>query len=508
MLFCDIFVIYDFFIMKNIFKRNKIYYYRVVIHSRFKKYFKTNSDLYIKSLKTSNKKEAIILANYLNSRLNYIKSSHMLLTNEELKNIFLDFTSTNLEAIKNRHKQLTINEIDKLIDYYNNSDVDVYDDTLSKELEALDKVFVENNINTMFDTDQQDIEYLVDKIKQFKIFALNQAKLEVEKVIIKDTNTKQINTIEDRTIINTIEDCKLLFLKSHDKKLRYEQNIDLLIKYLNKRKISNIEDVTHSIIKDFRNDYYKTNTEIRKTTINNCLTHLHTFFKFCKLERLYPYENPCENSHFNLSVFEKSESQRDCWTDEDVKKILNNLDILKINQRTKKFCKYAKEYKTIILIAMYSGARESEICQLKVSDVLQEEESKINYFRFIVESEEESKKNANSWRFVPIHKDLEPYIFDYIKNMDKRRKGLFTISGKQFGKDFSKYKTILKFDRKKVFHSFRHSIANKLKNQAKDVEVGKEITGHAKNTSFNRYAKNYDLVNKKEVIDKIFYKLD
>lgn len=267
------------------------------------------------------------------------------------------------------------------------------------------------------------------------------------------------------------------------------------------------------MIKAFRNDYYKTSKN-SKTTTNQVLTHLSTFFKFCKKERLYSYENPIEDSHFDLNVREQANSQRDFFSDEDFKKILENLHILQTNQRTKKLRKYASEYEAIILIGAYTGARESEIIQLKRDDVLQEEESKINYFRFILDIDEEeeeleeSLKNTNSWRFVPIHQFIEPFILEYVNNMDKRRKNLFTITPKQFGKDFSKFKTSLGFGRKLVFHSFRHSVANKLKNQAKNEEVGQEITGHAKNTSFNRYAKSYDLINKKEVLDKIYYKLD
>ena len=85
---------------------------------------------------------------------------------------------------------------------------------------------------------------------------------------------------------------------------------------------------------------------------------------------------------------------------------------------------------------------------------------------------------------------------------------LFQITLSYLSKNFSLFKTQIGFNHKLAFHSFRHSVANKLKNKGKDTEIGEEITGHAKKTSFNRYAKSYDVVNKKEVLDKIFYKLD
>ena len=155
---------------------------------------------------------------------------------------------------------------------------------------------------------------------------------------------------------------------------------------------------------------------------------------------------------------------------------------------------------------MYSGARENEILNLTKEDILIEKDSNIKYFRFIVDDEDESIKNDNSWRFVPIHKDLENYLYTYIDSISSNK--LFQITLSYLSKNFSLFKTQIGFNHKLAFHSFRHSVANKLKNKGKDTEIGEEITGHAKKTSFNRYAKSYDVVNKKEVLDKIFYKLD
>lgn len=114
--------------MKNLFKRNKTYYFRAVVPAALKIYF-SQKNLYIMSLKTSNRNEAIIFANFLNSKLNYIKRQSMLLSNNELLSIVEDFTSTNVESIKNRHKHLTIDEIDKLINHYNSEEINIYDET-------------------------------------------------------------------------------------------------------------------------------------------------------------------------------------------------------------------------------------------------------------------------------------------------------------------------------------------------------------------------------------------
>ena len=86
--------------MKNLFKRKKNYYYRIVISRDFKIHF-NNLDLYVRSLKTTNKNEAILLTKFLNNKFNFIKSQKMLLTKEQLNSIIEDFKSTNLDSIKN-----------------------------------------------------------------------------------------------------------------------------------------------------------------------------------------------------------------------------------------------------------------------------------------------------------------------------------------------------------------------------------------------------------------------
>lgn len=164
--------------MKNLFKRKKNYYYRIVVPREFKIYF-NNLDLYVRSLKTTNKNEAILLTKFLTSKLNFIKRQKMLLTKEQLNSIIEDFKLTNLDSIKNRHKMLSIDSIDELIKNYNNKEFNVYDDSLKQEINGLSKVFLKNGIDTMFDTDTKDIDFLVDEIVQIKLNAqLSHIKIE------------------------------------------------------------------------------------------------------------------------------------------------------------------------------------------------------------------------------------------------------------------------------------------------------------------------------------------
>ena len=84
----------------------------------------------------------------------------MLLSNNELLSIVKDFISTNVESIKNRHKHLTIiDEIDKFINHYNSEEINIYDETIEKEIKELSRVLVEHNIDSNFDTDTSDLDF-------------------------------------------------------------------------------------------------------------------------------------------------------------------------------------------------------------------------------------------------------------------------------------------------------------------------------------------------------------
>lgn len=232
--------------MKNLFKRKKNYYYRIVVPREFKIYF-NNLDLYIRSLKTTNKNEAILLTKFLTSKLNFIKRQKMLLTKEQLNSIIEDFKLTNLDSIKNRHKMLSIDSIDELIKNYNDKEFNVYDDSLKQEINGLSKVFLKNGIDTMFDTDTKDIDFLVDEIVQIKLNVLHNLKNDINKTITIDIN--EIKNLQQNNGNNshikdfTIEECKNHFLEIHDKKLRYEENIDLLIEYCKSINITKINDI-------------------------------------------------------------------------------------------------------------------------------------------------------------------------------------------------------------------------------------------------------------------------
>ena len=137
------------------------------------------------------------------------------------------------------------------------------------------------------------------------------------------------------------------------------------------------------------------------------------------------------------------------------------------------------------LIGLYSGARLEEICQLHAGDI---KEVDCVWVFDICEDEERKLKTRSSERVIPIHPFLiEVGFLKYVDRMQKQnRTKLFPELNRHNGKIshgasqwFGKFKRGLGFpERKKVFHSFRHSVISMLrKKRVPDHEV-KMLLGH------------------------------
>ncbi len=169
------------------------------------------------------------------------------------------------------------------------------------------------------------------------------------------------------------------------------------------------------------------------------------------------------------------------------------------------------------LIAVYSGLRLNEIAQLYIKDIYYDQG--IWAFDINKNSADKRLKTKTSKRLVPIHPALIDMGFlDYvedIKRIDKDR--LFPHLahhgrggyGVQPGRNFATYLTSLKITAKeKVFHSFRHTFGNTLKQLYEVSEEGRsELMGHAhRNINADVYSTGHRLPNKLGFMRQLAYK--
>ena len=155
-------------------------------------------------------------------------------------------------------------------------------------------------------------------------------------------------------------------------------------------------------------------------------------------------------------------------------------------------------YYWLPIIGLLTGARIDEICQLYVDNIKQTKDG-LWYFEFTDEREDQKLKTGSSERAIPIHSKLIDLGFlRYVSTLDsngrvfpelkKSRDGYSQASSKWFGR----FKTRLGFNKKYVFHSFRHTVADELKQKKADPYLAGGLEGHIAGTiTYDRYGKTY-----------------
>ncbi len=175
------------------------------------------------------------------------------------------------------------------------------------------------------------------------------------------------------------------------------------------------------------------------------------------------------------------------------------------------------------LIALFSGARLEEICQLHVSDITQMGGIwviNITDEQDGTDAEQKSIKTSAGKRSVPLH----PRLIDcgfliYLDSLKKRKeKRLFPElkrdnRGKLSANASKRFRTFLKrINVKKeggdgkCFHSFRHTIINHLKQKKISRELVGAIVGHKdQSVTYGVYGQDYGPEALKEIIETVDY---
>lgn len=168
----------------------------------------------------------------------------------------------------------------------------------------------------------------------------------------------------------------------------------------------------------------------------------------------------------------------------------------------------------IPLIALYSGMRSNEICQLRNADVIKKDG--VWAFRVSDEGEGQSVKTEAAVRIVPVHSEIVRSGFlDYLKTLPSKGQ-LFPalkpggVDGKlnwYFSKRFTAYRRSCGVNAPRVsFHSFRKNAAQALKDKrATQAEIA-ELIGHEQGFTNKFYTPlQLPMPALKELIDRIDY---
>jgi integrase len=209
-----------------------------------------------------------------------------------------------------------------------------------------------------------------------------------------------------------------------------------------------------------------------------------------------------------LSDKRRTDELRKVYTVEDLRAIVNNLP--REQGRPERFW--------IPMIAMYSGMRLDEICQLYVEDVQQVD----GVWCFNVNDEKDKKvKSSSSKRIVPIHPVLSSCgLLEYVDrirsvgdprlwmNLSWRKEDGY---GNAIGNWYRRFnREYISKDDGKVFHSFRHTVTDTLKQAGESETVIAELVGHSTSGSMTmgRYGKRYQSKLLLEALMRLDYGID
>lgn len=255
-------------------------------------------------------------------------------------------------------------------------------------------------------------------------------------------------------------------------------------------------EVMLAILKDARIDGYDHESclscratlldrKLHPKTVNKYIGLLSTVFKWA-IKRKYAKDNPAEG--LMLKISKRADEERKAYDLQDLQRVAANLPV----EATEPW-KY-----WVPLIAMYSGMRREEICQLRADDIT--EFNSIWCFNIVESGEDISLKTEASTRIVPIHPILlELGFLQYVQSRPKGNIWGFTPWKGQYGKKFGNWysqsfnRIYVTDDPQKSFHSFRHTVSDTLKQAGVQEVVIAEILGH-KNDSITtgRYGKRYN----------------
>lgn len=243
------------------------------------------------------------------------------------------------------------------------------------------------------------------------------------------------------------------------------------------------------------------NQVMHPVTVNGYMVMLSSLFKWA-VQRDYISRNPAEG--LQMKIHRKADEERKLYSHDDLQLIVDNLE---------RSPKHPERY-WIPLIALHSGMRLDEICQLTVDDI--HEIGKVICFD-VNDIGEKKLKTPSSHRLIPVHPMLlQLGLMKYVESQQAGKKlQLWTnLERDKFGYwsgSYSKWYTrfnrgYITKDPKKCFHSFRHTMADSLKQLDLQETIIAEILGHAnENISTGRYGKPFHPDRLLDAISKVDY---
>lgn len=248
-------------------------------------------------------------------------------------------------------------------------------------------------------------------------------------------------------------------------------------------------------------------------------------------------------------VAEEKKSKRRPYSDEELISLLSGYMYQHDYQGSKRNLTDAHYWAP--LIAMYTGMRINEICQLHITDIKLEGvrwHGRVfdhPYIKVCADHKTQELKNSNAFRNIPVHETLiEIGFLDYVKRRlnesddpvnEKLFEGLKPDGRSKWARDVGRwfngepkkkklpdgtyeedmvlgYKHVCLGEDNcegKVFHSYRHTFTDMLRNvlnvKSESEPLSASILGHEHDTSTGHYGEGYQIGIKAEAVNQVRY---
>lgn len=289
----------------------------------------------------------------------------------------------------------------------------------------------------------------------------------------------------------------------------YTSKFDVFNKYIGLDK--SVSAITNQVIFNFVNDLKSgkaTGKCLSINTVNKYIAAISSFLNCAKLQGAIPSEKALPTYGQKLKIKNKSdESSYEIFTDDEIKKIFNPENFA--NPKFLAATTFKPHMLWLPLIGIYTGARIEEICQLELTDIRSEQINGANIWVIDINDDDLKKlKTASSKRVVPLHSalidlGLLKYIEDLKSNFPDEKLIFPYLSKNKYGKLsdgpskwFGRYLTKIGISEKgKVFHSFRGTANNKLKQEGVTEEARCQMIGHVHDTiNSSKYSEKFDVL--------------
>ena len=238
--------------------------------------------------------------------------------------------------------------------------------------------------------------------------------------------------------------------------------------------------------------------------VNKHINRIGTFLLWCVRQGSLP-RSPAEKLSIRMEV--SPDAEREAYDSQDLEKVISA--VLRADPAK-------PERFWIPLIALFSGMRLNEICQLYTTDIIVVDQ--VPCFDINAEADKQVKTISGK-RVVPIHPLLIDLGFMALvrgmaeageeriwSNLPRRRDGYSQL----FVHWYQRYNRLyITQNPKRSFHSFRHAFADNLKQQGVAEGIIGELMGHANDSiTTGRYGKRYRPGVLVEAIVKLNYAVD